>query len=78
MLNEGYRPRGPDQHATVVRFLNEALGEKLPDEIVTFDQMRRKRNRTVYEVAGRIGASEAEQAASFAREYWAKIGQLLS
>lgn len=77
MLKEGYRPRGPNQHATVVRFLNEALGEKLADEVATFNQMRRKRHRTVYEVAGRIGASEAEQAASFASDYLKRIRQML-
>ncbi len=77
MLKEGYRFRGPDQHATVVRFLNEALGQKLPDELATFDQMRRKRHRAVYDTAGRIGASEAEQAGLFARNYLEGIRQVL-
>ena len=77
MLKEGYRPRGPDQHATVVRFLKEALGQKLPGEIATFDQMRRKRHRAVYDTAGRIGATEAEQAASFARDYLGNIRELI-
>ena len=77
MLKEGFRPRGPNQHATVVRFLQEALAQKLPEDIVTFDQMRRKRHRAVYDTAGRIGASEAEQAVIFVKNYLEKIRQML-
>ncbi len=77
MLREGFRPRGPNQHATVVRFLEEAFAQKLPEDVATFDQMRRKRHRAVYDTAGRIGASEAEQAVIFARDYLDRIRQML-
>jgi len=77
MFKQGYRPRGPEGHITVVRFLKEALGEALSGEVATFDQMRRKRNIAVYEASGRIGRQEAEQAVSFARNFLAKIRGLI-
>jgi len=43
----------------------------------TFDQMRRKRHRVVYEASGRIGATEAEQAIAFARVFLVKIRGLI-
>ena len=73
VLSEGYRTRGADQHATVVLFLKRALGERLAGEIATFDQMRRRRHRAVYEASGRIGADEATQAVAFAVEFLAKM-----
>jgi uncharacterized protein (UPF0332 family) len=77
VLSEGYRTRGADQHATVVLFLKKALGERLAGEIATFDQMRRKRHRAVYEASGRIGAAEAKQAVTFAGEFLEKIRGLI-
>ena len=71
--SEGSRTRGADQHATVVHCLKRALGEKLVGEIATFDQVRRKRHRAVYEASGRIGAAEAMQAVALAGEFLAKM-----
>ena len=75
MLSKGYRPRRPNQHLTVVLFLKEIPALELADEIRQFDQMRRKRHRAVYDAAGQIGASEAEQAVSFARTYLENVRQ---
>ena len=33
MMKQGYRPRGPEQHATVVSFLKEALGNAFVEEV---------------------------------------------
>lgn len=43
MFCEGYRPRGGEQHATVVEFVEERLGTAYADQVRLFDQMRRKR-----------------------------------
>lgn len=75
--SEGYRTRGADQHATVVRFLKLGVGDRLTNEIATFDQMRRKRHRAVYEASGRIGTAEAEQAIAFARKFLATMQGLV-
>jgi uncharacterized protein (UPF0332 family) len=69
MLYEGYRPRGGEQHATVVEFIRERLGEKHLPKVRLFDQMRRKRHRVIYEVAGIVSKAEAEQAIIFAKDY---------
>jgi uncharacterized protein (UPF0332 family) len=62
MLQEGFRPRGGEQHATVVEFVEERLGTGFSKQVRLFDQMRRKRHRVIYEVAGLISKSEADQA----------------
>ena len=78
MLNEGYRPRGSDQHATVVEFAQEKLGPVLAEQVSLFDQMRRKRHRVIYEVAGLISKREAEQAVKFANSFMAKLTEVIS
>ncbi len=72
MLNEGYRPRGGEQHAAVVEFVAERLGKAYESQVRLFDQMRRKRHRIIYEAAGLISKAEAEQAIFFAKSF-AKI-----
>jgi len=78
MFFEGYRPRGGEQHATVVEFVRERLGTAYMDQVQLFDQMRRKRHRVIYEVAGLVSRKEAEQAVSFAREFVEKITEIIT
>lgn len=61
VLHEGFRPRGAGQHWTIVEFCKEALGPKHRGQVDLFDQMRRKRHRLVYEMAGLVSRQEAEQ-----------------
>jgi uncharacterized protein (UPF0332 family) len=44
MFFTGYRPRGGEQHATVVEFVEERLGSTFEGQVKLFDQMRRKRH----------------------------------
>ena len=67
MLHQGFRPRGPEQHRTVVRFCELTLGTEHKRQIALFDQMRRKRHRLVYETVGLVSRQEAEQALVFVR-----------
>ena len=78
MFSAGYRPRGGEQHATVVEFIEERLGPTFTAQVRLFDQMRRKRHRVIYEVAGLISKKEAEQAVLFAREFVGKISEIIS
>jgi uncharacterized protein (UPF0332 family) len=78
MLSEGYRPRGSEQHATVVEFTQEKLGPALGEQVSLFDQMRRKRHRVIYEVAGLISKREAEQAVEFAKNFVARLTEEIS
>jgi uncharacterized protein (UPF0332 family) len=76
MLSHGFRPRGAEQHLTVVQFARETLGEAYRDQITLFDQMRRKRHRTIYETSGLIGEAEAEQALALAKLFVSQLKKL--
>ncbi|MDO9539942.1 MAG: HEPN domain-containing protein [Methanocalculus sp.] len=57
MFSRGYRPAGANQHISVVKFSGLFLQKK---DAIIFDRMRRKRNNSVYDIAGSITLSEAE------------------
>jgi uncharacterized protein (UPF0332 family) len=78
MLREGFRPRGGEQHATVVEFISEKLGSTHANQVHLFDQMRRKRHRVIYEVAGLVSKTEAEQAVTFAKEFVEEINEMIN
>jgi len=77
MFAQGYRPAGTEGHKNTFAFLLIALGEKYRDLITYFDRMRNKRNQAIYDVAGLITETEAEQILSQARKYVALIRSLL-
>jgi uncharacterized protein (UPF0332 family) len=78
MFSRGYRPRGTDQHRTVVRFAKVALGDAYARETALFDQMRRKRNRLLYETVGLASNQEAQQALALARRVVEDIGSRIT
>lgn len=78
MFFEGYRPRGGEQHATVVEFVEERLGANYTAQVHLFDQMRRKRHRVIYEISGLVSGKEAGQAIDFAKEFVEKITEIIS
>jgi len=78
MLSNGYRPRGSEQHATVVEFVKEMLSPTYAHQINLFDQMRRKRHRVIYEAAGLVSKSEAEQAITFSKNFVEKIAAIIT
>jgi uncharacterized protein (UPF0332 family) len=78
VLAHGFRPRGGEQHATVVQFVEEALGKKYASQVALFDQMRRKRHRVIYEMAGLVSKQEAEQGIRFAKKFVEEIRLLIS
>lgn len=78
MLANGFRPRGAEQHATVVQFAEEALGKSYASQIALFDQMRRKRHRVIYEMAGLVAKQEAVQGVAFAKKFVEEIRLLVS
>jgi hypothetical protein len=78
MLHEGYRPRGGEQHATVVAFIEEYLGSEYENQVHLLDQMRRKRHRVIYEISGLIGREEAEQATTFAQDFIEILNEIIT
>lgn len=45
MLAKGYRPKGKDQHRTVIEFVDIVLGAEFKNLVSGFDRMRRRRDR---------------------------------
>ena len=78
MFHEGFRPRGGEQHATVVEFVEERLGDAYISQVRLFDQMRRKRHRVIYETAGLVSKREAEQATAFAKDFVESIYEIIT
>jgi uncharacterized protein (UPF0332 family) len=69
MMSAGFRPRGAEHHATVVKFTEEYLGKEFFPQVAVFDRMRRTRNRSIYEMDGMISMQEAQDAVTFARAF---------
>jgi len=68
MLSLGYRPKGKDQHKTVVEFCSKVLGEEYRMLINKFHRMRQKRHKFVYELDSPISKSEADQSIKNAKK----------
>ena len=77
MLRKGFRPRGPSQNATVVQFVKQTLGGEHRNFVSLFDQMRRKRNRLVYDVPSLIGKKECQETISLAHEFVTLLNNLI-
>lgn len=78
MLRMGFRPRGSSQHATVVQFVNKTIGKEHKDFTALFDQMRRKRNRAVYETAKLVGEKETIETLSLAHDFVTLLRDLIN
>ena len=74
MFSKGYRPDGASQHISVVKFAELFLDK---EEAVIFDRMRRKRNSSVYDMAGSISETEVRSAVTHAGVLLRKIEDLL-
>lgn len=73
MFHQGFRAVGIGHHATVVQFLQIALGPDHEEALMLMDRMRRKRNRATYDMVGTISRKEASEAILTAREFVAGI-----
>lgn len=77
MFSLGYRPKGKDQHKTVVDFCSEILGEDFKNLTNRFNRMRVKRHDFIYEPERPIPKTEAvkslESAEKFVKEITDKI-----
>ncbi|MGA2918226.1 HEPN domain-containing protein [Methanoregula sp.] len=74
MFSKGYRPDGASQHISVVKFAELFLDK---EEAIIFDRMRRKRNSSVYDMAGSISETEAQSAVTHAGILLRRIEDLL-
>lgn len=69
MFSCGYRPRVQlGHHKTLVIFSKYVLGEAFASMTATYDKMRSKRNRVVYDV-GAVSETEAKEGLKMAEKY---------
>jgi len=73
MFSMGYRPRGKDQHKTVVDFCAETLGEDFRNLTERFNRMRIKRHDFIYEPERPIPKSEVIKSLESAEKFVKKI-----
>ncbi|NWF57204.1 MAG: HEPN domain-containing protein [Syntrophaceae bacterium] len=73
MFAPGYRPRGKDQHKTVVEFCSESLGKDFHHLTIRFNRMRLKRHDFIYEPERPIPRTEAEKSLESAEEFVKEI-----
>jgi uncharacterized protein (UPF0332 family) len=69
MFASGYRPRGKDQHKTVVEFCAEILGKDFQHLTARFNRMRAKRHDFIYEPERPIPKTEATQSLESAEQF---------
>jgi uncharacterized protein (UPF0332 family) len=75
MFSRGVRPAGSHQHVAVVRYAEVHL-ERIWS--VQLDRMRRKRHVSVYDTAGTIPETEAENAVARAEEFYGIIEDMVA
>jgi len=72
MFSLGYRPKGKDQHKTVVEFCADVLGEEFKTLTTRFNRMRTKRHNFIYDDRP-IPKTEARQSLATAEQFVAEI-----
>ena len=77
MYAKGYRPKGPDRHKTVIRFLHATLDPSFKPKINRLDRIRKKRHQAVYRLAGAISEREARGTIEFAEQFIGKVADLI-
>jgi len=73
MFSIGYRPKGKNQHKTVVDFCAEMLGEDFKSLTDRFNRMRVKRHDFIYEPERPIPRTEAIKSLESAEKFVKKI-----
>ncbi len=69
MFHLGYRPSGAAAHKATFEFIQIVVAEPFRKSVSYFDQVRKKRHRTVYEGIGLISEQEAKGLLRKAREF---------
>jgi len=79
MFSKGYRPAGEYKHVGVLEFLREVFSGELANKMIdTFNRLRKKRHRVVYEETDITSESEAKNAIRFAEEFVNEVKTILN
>ena len=78
MFANGFRPSNNESHKNTFAFMRLALSEQYRDLVDYFDMIRNKRHQAIYEVAGLISQTEAQNLLTKAEEFVATIRKEIS
>jgi uncharacterized protein (UPF0332 family) len=73
LLLEGLRPDDGEQHKTTFLAAGMILGSGLEDLVRKIQKFRIKRNESIYDPRGLVGASEAQAIYQTARSFWKNV-----
>ncbi len=73
VLLKGFRPTGNQQHKITIEATGQILGQDFRFLIEKFDQMRKKRNKFIYEPLLPLSRDEAVRAIKTAEEFYNKV-----
>lgn len=73
MNHLGYRPRAGSKHVNTFKFMEQAVPKEEQQMIKRMQQLRRKRNLTIYERTGLVTEKEAREITEFAVRYYKDI-----
>lgn len=77
MNYKGYRPKGEAKHYNTFRFLKIALPDSFADQIDRLQNLRKKRNKAVYQESSIVSESEAHDIINFSGKFLEEISSLL-
>ena len=77
MYAKEYRPKGPDRHKTVIRFLRATLDPPFKPKLNRLDRLRKKRHQAVYRMVGAVSEREAKGTIRFSKEFVALLADLI-
>lgn len=78
MLSQGFRPRVQlGHHVTLVNFSKHILGHKFSSITSTYNKMRQKRNKLIYDIDS-VSRTEANLSLSTAKKYFKLVEEKIS
>lgn len=78
MFAKGYRPMSQEHHVAVVAFMQAVYSAKLGDDLIkSFDNARKRRNESWYDMVGSISPNQARELVGNAETFVSKAIALL-
>ena len=77
MLNRGYRPASANKHQTIVQFVFVILNSKHKKIFGSFDLLRSKRNKFIYEPDLPCSHAEAKDASETAKQFVQVMNEII-
>ncbi|MFH0906354.1 MAG: HEPN domain-containing protein [archaeon] len=78
MFYSGYRPKGSEQHLTVIEYIKFNFSDKFTEsELFLLNKSRKKRHLIVYEMVDLVSEQEAENSICLAKKFISKVENII-